>query len=71
MNDVVVPPRRTFQESADALSSLRGMPEDDLDDDQTEALKFAQPIEGSTTGSYSRRRAEIFLRHLREDLRVR
>ncbi len=71
MNREVVPGRQTFQEFADALSSLRGMPEDDLDDDQTEALEFAQPIQGSTTGSYFKRRAEILLRYLRGDLRVR
>jgi hypothetical protein len=71
LNDEPVPSRRTFQKFAEELNSLRGMPEDELTDDQAEALEFAQPIQGSTTGSYFKRRGEILLRYLRGDLRVR
>lgn len=69
-NSEVVPSRQAFQRFADELSSLRGMPEEQLTDDQAEALEFAQPIQGSTTGSYFRRRAEILLRYLRGELRI-
>jgi hypothetical protein len=71
MNDEDVPPRQTFQQFADELSSLRGMPEEELTNDQAEALEFAEPIQGSTTGSYFRRRGEMLLRYLRGDLHVR
>ena len=69
--DEVVPPRQTFQQFADDLNSLRGVPEESLSEDEAEALEFAQPIQGSTTGSYFKRRGEILLRYLRRELRVR
>jgi hypothetical protein len=70
-NDDDVPPRQTFQQFVDELSSLRGMPEEALTNDQAEALEFAEPIQGSTTGSYFRRHGEILLRYLQRNLRVR
>lgn len=71
INGEDIPPRRVFQNFADELSSLRGRPEEELSDNQTEALEYAQPIQGSTTGSYFKRRGEILLRYLRGDLRLR
>lgn len=70
VNDEDIPSREIFQQFADELSSLRGMPEEALTNDQVEALEFAEPIQGSTTGSYFRRRGEILLRYLRGELRV-
>lgn len=71
MSGEAIPSRQTFQRFADELSSLRGMLEEELSDDQVEALEFAQPIQGSTTGSYFKRRGEILLRYLRGHLHVR
>lgn len=70
LNDEVVPDRETFQQFADELNSLRGMPEESLTSDQVEALEFAQPIQGSTTGSYFKHRGDILLRYLRGNLQV-
>jgi len=66
-----VPPREPFDRFAQELASLRGLPEEDLTDDQVEALDFALPIQGSTTGSYFSRKATILYRFIVGDLRIR
>lgn len=71
LRDETPPPREAFQKFADELGSLRGMSEDELDEDQMEALEFAQPIQGSTTGSYFKSKAEILMKYLRGNLRIR
>lgn len=66
-----LPPRQPFERFAEELASLRGLPEEDLSDDQVEALDFAAPIQGSTTGSYFSRKATILYRYIVGDLKLR
>lgn len=59
-----LPNRDDFVFFSEKLQGLRGAAEDDLSDDELEALEFAQPIQGSTTGSYLARRGSILYRYL-------
>lgn len=63
-----LPSRDDFASFAEHLKSLNGIAEDDLTEDQKQALDFAQPIQGSTTGSYFKRKASILYRYLSGDL---
>lgn len=65
-----VPTRETFQRFADELASLRGVAEEELSDDDLDALEFASPIQGSTTGSYFSRKASILYRYIIGELRI-
>lgn len=65
------PTRETFQQFADDLDSLGGMAEEELSDHQADALEFASPIQGSTTGSYFSRKASILYRYIIGDLLIR
>ncbi|WP_323097354.1 DUF262 domain-containing protein [Intrasporangium sp. YIM S08009] len=59
-----MPARDQFEAFTANLMALRGRSEEDLTPDQNEALEFAQPLQGSTTGSYFARRAQIVMRYL-------
>ncbi|WP_327639540.1 DUF262 domain-containing protein [Kribbella sp. NBC_00482] len=64
------PTRETFVRFTEELHSLRGAQEDELTPDQLDALEFAQPVQGSTTGSYLVKRASVLYRYMRGDLRL-
>lgn len=59
-----LPARARFEKFADSLIKLKGRPEETLSDDQLDGLEYTQPIQGSTTGSYFQRRAEILYRYI-------
>lgn len=63
-----LPSRQVFADFAAALASLKGQPEESLSEDQVDALEYTQPIQGSTTGSYYQRRAEILYRYVMGNL---
>lgn len=63
-----LPIRKQFEDFTHGLTALRGRAEEELTPGQIEALEFAQPIQGSTTGSYFARRAGILMRYLRGEL---
>jgi hypothetical protein len=66
-----LPQRATFVDFETTIADLRGVPEDELSIDALDLMEqFGQPTQGSTTGSYLRRRVELLLRFLRGELNL-
>lgn len=68
--DERVPSRTAFALFAEKVAALKGQSEEDLTNDQLDALEYAQPIQGSTTGSYFLRRAQILFGYLQGTLQL-
>lgn len=69
--DKQLPTRSQFENFVLEVNQLRGVSEDELADEQLEALDFVQPIQGSTTGSYLAKRVDLLLRYLDARLNLR
>ncbi|MHB8322939.1 MAG: GmrSD restriction endonuclease domain-containing protein [Candidatus Dormibacteria bacterium] len=67
--DQGLPQRWEFEAFQQHMLALRGIPAEDMTADDLDLLEeFGEPIQGSTTGSYFKRRAELLLHFLRSEV---
>lgn len=65
-----LPTRDVFERFHNDLTSLRGLDEQSMTQDQREALEYTAPLRETTTGSYTQEKAEILLRYVNGELTI-